>query len=106
VLVFGALLLPDFASAEFSQQTKLVGTGAIGASYQGTSVALSSDGNTAIVGGPSDNAGIGAAWVFVRSDTNSLWVQATKLRAIGWTCPSRHFRITIAQWPDRHRRWE
>jgi hypothetical protein len=29
------------------------------------SVSLSADGNTAIVGGESDNHGIGAAWVFV-----------------------------------------
>jgi uncharacterized protein (TIGR03437 family) len=47
---------------------KLVGSNAVGAAYQGTSVALSSDGSTAIVGGPGDNnsftVGIGAAWVF------------------------------------------
>jgi hypothetical protein len=37
---------------------------------QGTSVALSADGNTAIVGGPNDSAG-GAAWVFVSSSLAS-----------------------------------
>ena len=51
----------------WTQQTKLVGTGGIGTSRQGTSVALSADGNTAIVGGVNDNAGAGAAWVFTRS---------------------------------------
>jgi hypothetical protein len=35
------------------QGTKLVGTGAVGAA-EGISVALSGDGNTAIVGGPGD----------------------------------------------------
>jgi hypothetical protein len=37
------------------------------------SVALSSDGNTALVGIPSDNNGIGAAWMFKR--TGSTWTQ-------------------------------
>jgi hypothetical protein len=59
----------------WSQQgDKLVGTGAVGTSVSlGFSVALSADGNTAIVGGPSDNAGAGAAWVFTRS--GGMWTQ-------------------------------
>jgi hypothetical protein len=36
-------------------------------------VALSGDGNTAIVGGPYDNRQAGAAWVFTRS--NGVWTQ-------------------------------
>ena len=40
---------------------------------QGAAVALSADGNTAIVGGPSDNRTTGAVWVFVRS--GSVWEQ-------------------------------
>jgi hypothetical protein len=55
------------------QGSKLVGTGAIPTSGQGFSVALSGDGNTAIVGGPNDNSDIGAAWVFTRS--NGVWSQ-------------------------------
>jgi len=47
------------------QGSKLVGTGATGSAYQGRSVAISADGNTAIVGGFADNNGTGAAWVFV-----------------------------------------
>ncbi len=46
------------------QGNKLVGTGYVGGSFQGSSVTLSSDGNTAIVGGYQDNGNIGAAWVF------------------------------------------
>ena len=42
-------------TTEFSQQSKLVGTGASGDALQGCSVSLSSDGNTAIVGGGADN---------------------------------------------------
>ncbi len=43
---------------------KLVGSGDAGAAHQGKSVALSRDGTTFVVGGPADNAGAGAAWVF------------------------------------------
>ena len=55
------------------QGAKLVGTGSIGAARQGRAVALSADGNTAMIGGWSDNAGEGAAWVFTRS--GSAWTQ-------------------------------
>jgi hypothetical protein len=55
------------------QQAKLVGSGAVGSTEQGFSVALSGDGNTAVVGGPFDDFGTGAAWVFTRSD--GLWSQ-------------------------------
>jgi len=51
----------------WSQQAKLVGTGAIGpAVRQGWSVSLSGDGNTAIVGGDLDDNNAGAAWVYAR----------------------------------------
>jgi hypothetical protein len=55
------------------QGAKLVGTGAVGAAIQGVSVALSADGNTAIVGGNSDNSYVGAAWVYAR--TGGVWTQ-------------------------------
>ncbi len=55
------------------QGSKLVGTGAIGAASQGSSVALNADGNTAIIGGAGDNNSAGAAWVFTRS--GSTWSQ-------------------------------
>jgi hypothetical protein len=57
----------------WSQQgSKLVGTGAVNA-RQGNAVALSSNGNTALVGGRNDNTNVGAAWVFTRS--GSVWSQ-------------------------------
>jgi hypothetical protein len=77
VLVCG--LLPALAQAQFSQQAKLVGTGAIANpelgsnAQQGASVSLSFDGSTAIVGGPGDNSLAGAAWVFTRS--GDVWSQ-------------------------------
>jgi len=68
----GVVLLP--ARAQFTQQgAKLVGTGASGAAEQGNSVALSADGNTALVGGTYDNSNAGAVWVFARS--GGVWTQ-------------------------------
>ena len=58
------------------QGKKLVGTGAVGKARRGMSVALSADGNTAIVGGWSDNGKTGAAWVFTRS--GGVWTQQGK----------------------------
>jgi hypothetical protein len=55
------------------QGSKLVGTGAVGNASQGVSVALSADGNTAIVGGYTDNSNAGAAWVYTRS--GGVWTQ-------------------------------
>jgi hypothetical protein len=75
VLTFATLIsVSEPAVAQFSQQgPKLVGSGAAGAAQQGNSIALSSDGNTAIVGGNSDNSYAGAAWVFTRID--GVWSQ-------------------------------
>src|SRR5581483_11925544 len=61
------------AQAQFNQQSKLVGTGAVGVANQGYAVALSADGNTALVGGPADNGNLGAVWVYTR--TNGIWSQ-------------------------------
>jgi hypothetical protein len=55
------------------QGSKLVGTGAVGNARQGVSVALSGDGNTAIVGRVADNEGAGAVWVYTRS--GGVWTQ-------------------------------
>jgi hypothetical protein len=55
------------------QGGKLTGGGETGGARFGTSVALSSDGNTALIGGPEDNSSTGAAWAFTRS--GSTWAQ-------------------------------
>ena len=60
-----------------AEAQKLAGTGAIGNSAQGTAVAISGDGSTVLVGGPSDNGGAGAAWVYTLS--NGVWMQQAKL---------------------------
>ncbi len=73
----GAAWVFTRSAGVWSQQgSKLVGTGAVGSAYQGCSVAISADGNTAIVGGPNDNSAFGAAWVFFSpsASTYSVWV--------------------------------
>ena len=90
VLALDALLFSSqMALAQFSQQgPKLVGTGAIGTAGQGFSVSLSSDGNTAIVGGPVDNNQAGAAWIYTRS--GGVWTQqGGKLVGTGATGAAR-----------------
>jgi hypothetical protein len=67
ILIFVALLFSSqLALAQFTQQgPKLIANDEVGAANQGYSVSLSADGNTAIVGGPTDNSGsngvVGAA---------------------------------------------
>ena len=74
VLLTLAFALAGSVNAQFVQQGgKLIGTGEVGNAALGNSVALSSDGNTAIVGGPGDNGGAGAAWVYTRS--GGVWTQ-------------------------------
>jgi hypothetical protein len=59
------------------QGAKLTGAEESGAAQFGTSVGLSSEGNTALIGGPGDNLDVGAAWVFARA--GSTWTQQAKL---------------------------
>jgi hypothetical protein len=84
----GAAWIFTRSGSTWTQQgNKLVGTGNSGASGQGSSVALSADGNTALVGGPGDNTGFGAVWVFTRS--GSTWTQqGSKLVGTGGTRPT------------------
>jgi hypothetical protein len=70
----GAAWVYTRRSGVWTQQgSKLVGTGAVGAASQGVSVALSADGNTAAVGGASDNTNIGTAWFYTRR--GGVWTQ-------------------------------
>jgi FG-GAP repeat len=68
------------------QGEELTGAGEIGEGKFGYSMALSENGNTALIGAPSDNGkltrGIGAVWVFTR--TGETWTQqGEKLTARG-----------------------
>ena len=82
------------------QGTKLAGTGGIGAANQGFSVAISADGNTAVVGANSDNSAQGAAWIYVQSGGN--WVQqGSKLVGTGNSGAARQGLVCGNQ-----RRWQ
>jgi hypothetical protein len=80
--VMAIALFPTSVSAQSSlvqERAKLVPSDPAGSAGFGYSVALSSDGRTALVGGPSDSTNYGAAWVFVRE--GGVWVQqGSKLR--------------------------
>lgn len=65
----------------WSQQAKLIATGAIGSANQGGCVSVSADGNTLVTGAIADNDFVGAAWVFTRSGT--VWTQQAKLVGSG-----------------------
>lgn len=64
------------SGSTWSEQAKLTGGGEQGEGQFGISVALSGDGDTALVGGINDETGgnqLGAAWVFTRA--GSIWKQ-------------------------------
>jgi hypothetical protein len=70
----GAAFVFTRSGSTWTQQgPKLTGGGEVGSAWFGESVALSADGNTALIGGPTDNGQVGAAWVFTRS--GSTWSQ-------------------------------
>jgi hypothetical protein len=101
------LLSSQLALAQFTQQgPKLVGTGAVGAAEQGVSVALSADGNTAVVGGYGDNfvypSPTGAAWVYTRS--GGIWTQqGNKLVGSGAVGSAyQDFRCAVRRRQHRH----
>ena len=61
----GAAWLLTRSGNTWSQQgAKLTGGGEVGPAEFGYAAALSSDGNTALIGGHHDNTDVGAAWVF------------------------------------------
>ena len=68
---------------QWVQQQKLIGSDGLADDVFGGSVALSGDGNTALVGAPAANvdgrSNQGAAYVFIRSGAS--WIQQAKLTA-------------------------
>ena len=68
-----ALIFTRAGSAWIQQGGALTGTGEVGGGEFGSGVALSGDGNTALVGGRGDDGEVGAAWVFRRS--GATWTQ-------------------------------
>src|SRR5437763_15076264 len=67
----GAWVFKSSGGAWSQEGKKLVGSGAVGKPGLGMSVALSADGNTALVGGWCDNNKTGEAWVV--AGRSSIW---------------------------------
>src|SRR5262249_42453424 len=76
----GAAWVFTFSESKWKQQAKLTASGGSGAIRFGDAVALSSAGNTAVIGGPGDSALVGAAWGVTLSGT---WTQQAKLTGSG-----------------------
>jgi hypothetical protein len=78
----GAAWVYTRSGSTWTRQMMLTGTGEeVGAGHFGNSVALSADGNTAVIGALTDDNGLGAAWVFTRS--GSTWTPQAKLAGGG-----------------------
>jgi Bacterial Ig domain/FG-GAP repeat len=88
------------SGSTYVDQKMLVGNGEIGTGEFGTSVALSANGNTALIGGPGDQGSTasssgGAAWVFTRSGTT--WGTGTKISpTVGGANNPSHFGTGVA----------
>jgi hypothetical protein len=75
----GAAYVFTRSGSTWTEQQKLLASDAATGDLFGTAVALSSDGNTALVGAWADNSDAGAAYFFTRS--GSTWTEQQKLLA-------------------------
>ncbi|HXA18233.1 MAG TPA: hypothetical protein VN380_14635 [Thermoanaerobaculia bacterium] len=95
IVLLAAALAPQPALAQFVQHAaKLVGTGALDTSLQGSSVAVSADGNTAIVGGVNGNGSSGAAWIWTKN--GGLWTQQSGPLTGSDSGPTSHQGFSVA----------
>lgn len=82
----GAVWVYALSDGKWTLQQKLVPTGDVGSPpYFGSSISSTWDGNRVVIGGPNDNNGMGASWIFER-DKKGKWTQAgNKIVATGGT---------------------
>ncbi len=80
-------------SSWVAQGEKLTGNDATGVSQFGFGLALSADGQTALIGGPGDTGNRGAVWTFERSGSN--WVQSGP-KFVGESAPNDQFGTSVA----------
>src|ERR1043165_6491113 len=79
----------------WTSQGTLVCSGSKWVGIQSGSVAVSADGNTALVGGPSDNYGRGAVWVFTRKA--GVWTpQGTLQGSGGYTYSQQGYSVALS----------
>ena len=92
----GAAFVFTRTGAVWKQQgPALTGAEEVGAGFFGARVALSANGNTALIGGPLDNSGKGAAWIFTR--TGATWTQqGPKLTGSEESAPQPNFGRGLA----------
>ncbi len=91
----GAAWVFTRAGEAWAQQgAKLTGAGESDPGEFGYSVALSSDGDTAIIGAPRDSRGLGGAWVFTRS--GETWEQQADKRTAGAEPGRSRFGASVA----------
>ncbi len=76
--------------------------GESGPGHFGRSVALSADGNTALVGAPNDGAHAGAAWTLARSGPGSAWHFVQSLLAGAEGTSDEGFGTSVALSGDGH----
>ena len=76
----GAVWVFTRSGTTWTAQDELLANDETGNAFFGWSLALSADGDAALIGGMGDNTGVGAAWIFIRSGT--VWTQqGSKLTA-------------------------
>ncbi len=91
----GAVWVFTRSGSTWTQQgDKLTGAGESGEGEFGKNVVLSADGNTALIGGPGDSSGAGAAWVFTRS--GSAWTQQGAKLPGGGESGAGEFGMSVA----------
>ena len=71
----GSAFLYTYKNKTWQKVTALTGTDPVGFAHQGQAVFISPDGSTAFVGGPSDNNGKGAVWVYDLSSGTAVQKQ-------------------------------
>jgi hypothetical protein len=90
----GAVWVFTRSEGKWTQQgPKLIASGELGPGRFGYALALSADGNAALIGAPGDAGYVGATWSFTRSGTS--WIQGQKLEVIGEVGPA-HFGSSVA----------
>lgn len=83
--------------ATWAQQgPKLTGGEEQGEPHFGGAVALSGDGQTALIGGPGDDEYVGAAWVFTRTPEGSTWAQQGHKLVAGDEQGAGHLGVSVA----------
>ncbi len=75
----GSAYIFTWSGTTWSEQQKIQASDKLGGDYFGYAVAISSDGNTAIVGAYRANGGTGAAYIFTHSGTD--WSEQAKIQS-------------------------